>query len=239
MKYSIVMLMQDEKQFLLEKAVRSALLWADELVIVDGGSKDDSIAYLWEKLHHDKRIKVISQPFTEPASYTDNKNLAIQYATGDWILSLDADEILDDNAYKLKQEIENSPNVDMWTVEGTHYFYDMKHVDATVDRHWFLNRLFKRGVAKYPDHTMHGLPTPQSNIMIGISQAGIMIHHYGYVKDLIRHELRNFYTNMKTLEIHKPEDLIWMTRTRLDGTYPVKEVSWKHPRIMNMEVFGL
>ncbi len=80
---SIAIIAQDEAPRLAE--LLSALTWADEIVVVDGGSRDatPSIA-----LQHGCRL--VSRPFDNFAS---QRNFAMQACRGKWVLSLDADEM--------------------------------------------------------------------------------------------------------------------------------------------------
>lgn len=63
--------------------VRS-LAWVDEIVLVDGGSRDSTVA-----LARSLGCKVVEHPFD---NYAAQRNRALRYATGEWILSIDADE---------------------------------------------------------------------------------------------------------------------------------------------------
>ena len=68
--------------------------WADELIVLDSGSTDDTVA--------------IAREFTDKVFSTDwqgygiQKQRALDHATGHWILNLDADESVDE---QLKQQI--------------------------------------------------------------------------------------------------------------------------------------
>ena len=60
--------------------------WADEIVVLDSGSTDDTVA-IAER--HGARVAV--HPFDD---YGPQKQRAIDMARYDWVLNLDADEIL-------------------------------------------------------------------------------------------------------------------------------------------------
>jgi glycosyltransferase involved in cell wall biosynthesis len=64
-------------------AIRS-VSWADEIIVVDSGSTDDTVA-----LAAREGARVESRRWT---GWVDQKNYAAALATHDWILSLDADE---------------------------------------------------------------------------------------------------------------------------------------------------
>src|SRR5205814_521249 len=62
----------------------ASVAWADEIVVVDSASTDDTVAIA--KRHTDR---VVVRPWP---GYIDQKNYAASIANHDWILSLDADE---------------------------------------------------------------------------------------------------------------------------------------------------
>src|SRR4026208_1539678 len=58
--------------------------WADEIVVVDSGSTDDTVA-----IARSKGVRVETRAWS---GYVDQKNFAHILASHDWIFSLDADE---------------------------------------------------------------------------------------------------------------------------------------------------
>src|SRR5262249_27744285 len=67
----------------IEEALRR-LAWVDEIVVVDSGSSDRTVEIsrrYTDRVHH-----------REWTGYVDQKNYALEKASHDWILSLDADE---------------------------------------------------------------------------------------------------------------------------------------------------
>ncbi len=77
---------------------------ADEIVIVDTGSTDNTI-----NVAKQFKAKIIQSEWQNDFSYS--RNISIQNATSSWILWLDADDIIEEPSIKhilrLKQEIEN------------------------------------------------------------------------------------------------------------------------------------
>jgi glycosyltransferase involved in cell wall biosynthesis len=67
------------------RALTSAA-WADEIIVVDSGSTDDTVAIA--RQYTDKVI------VREWAGYANQKNHAASIASHDWILSIDADEVV-------------------------------------------------------------------------------------------------------------------------------------------------
>ncbi|MEA1950754.1 MAG: glycosyltransferase family 2 protein [Planctomycetota bacterium] len=66
-------------------ALLPRLAWVDEVLVVDGGSSDDTLA-----VAHRHGCRVVERRFD---SFARQRNHAISLATCDWVLSLDADEI--------------------------------------------------------------------------------------------------------------------------------------------------
>ncbi len=91
-KLSVVVITKNE-----EKNVReclSSVLWADEIIVVDAGSTDNTLEIAKEFTQ-----KVYSRPWD---GYGAAKNFGLAKCTGEWILSIDADERV---TQELREEI--------------------------------------------------------------------------------------------------------------------------------------
>lgn len=96
MKLSLCLITFNEEKF-IHIPLDSAYDIADEVVIVDGGSTDKTLEIA--KKYGDK-IKIFHED--NPTIFLINKQKAIEYARGEWILQLDADEAL---SPELKKEL--------------------------------------------------------------------------------------------------------------------------------------
>jgi glycosyltransferase involved in cell wall biosynthesis len=112
-------------------ACLDSLGWVDEIIVVDGGSDDDT-----REISRKRGAAVIENPWP---GYAAQKNFALDHATHPWILSLDADErVTDDLRREIETLIERGPEC-----EG--YFIPRRNI--------FWGR-WMRGKAFYPDYQM-------------------------------------------------------------------------------------
>ncbi len=127
----------------IEKCIKS-VEFADEIIVVDSFSTDGTYEYL---LAHPK-VKVIQHPF---ANFTSQKSFALQQATHDWVLFLDADEVISE---ELKTEI--STVVNNKTEFSAFWFYRkfmfanevLRYSGWQTDKNY---RLFRKSKAKFSD----------------------------------------------------------------------------------------
>src|SRR5512135_1707827 len=79
---SVVLITKNEASNI--RACLESVAWADEIIVVDSGSTDDTVAICRES---GAKVHVHDWPGFGP-----QKNRALGYAAGEWVLSLDADE---------------------------------------------------------------------------------------------------------------------------------------------------
>jgi glycosyltransferase involved in cell wall biosynthesis len=101
-RLSLCMIVRDEEHF-LQRCLESVRDWVDEMIIVDTGSSD--------------RTRDIARQFTDRVydfewidDFAAARNYALGKATGDWILVLDADELIaSEDLARLRELIEDAP----------------------------------------------------------------------------------------------------------------------------------
>ncbi len=112
--------------------------WADEIVIVDAGSTDRTV-----EIAKSYNAKVWVEPWK---GFAAQKNSAIEKATGDWILSLDADEEV---SAELHQEIIECLGILRDLRVGKPFPKDLRGIYLNR-QNLFLGRWIKHG-GFYPD----------------------------------------------------------------------------------------
>ena len=81
-----------------------------EIILVNDGSKDDSLTIAESFVRKDKRIKLISQ---ENKGVSSARNRGLELATGDYIIFVDADDCIEPQTVELLIESLHSNNVDI------------------------------------------------------------------------------------------------------------------------------
>jgi len=124
----------------------AGLAFCDERIVVDSGSMDDTV-----KIASDHGARVATHVFE---GFGPQKNFALSLATGDWILSVDADErISPPLASEIKAAVA-TPKADAYEIPRITSFLgrDMMHAGGKQD---YVLRLFRRGTAKFTDDLVH------------------------------------------------------------------------------------
>jgi glycosyltransferase involved in cell wall biosynthesis len=165
----------------LPTAVASVKRIADEVVVVDTGSGDDTVA-----VAQSLGARVISHPWRD--DFSDARNASIDAAEGAWILYLDADEYVPpESEARILRAVEGKADAYFVRIESP--------VDSTAGRLFvhFFPRLFK----KLPGVRFEGRVHEQ--IFPALERAGarvessdIVIKHTGYAtsRDQIRAKAR-------------------------------------------------
>jgi len=145
---SVVIVAQDEERTLGD-VLNAARPLAQEIVLVDSGSTDGTL-----EIARSFKARIFHQQWL---GYSAQKNFAIDLAAGDWILSLDADEIL---TPELVAEIEaRLASKDLAGVEGF-LIPRVLYIGETAVRHGGFYpdaqlRLFRRGKGRFRDRLVH------------------------------------------------------------------------------------
>lgn len=125
----------------------SSLGCCDDIVVVDSGSNDKTVT-----IAREYGVRVIERPFN---SYADQKNFAARVAENDWILSLDADEVLSEElATELSVLKRVGPRADAYSVPRLAQYMNkwIRHSGWYPDR---KIRLYNRSKARWVGEYVH------------------------------------------------------------------------------------
>ncbi len=146
-KLSVVLAVYNEDQN-LSACLDSAKLLADEIVVVDGGSTDKTIEIA-------KKYGAVIIQTTNPPIFHINKQKAVDAATGEWVLQLDADETVSKElADEIRSVISDRSSLNGYFVARKNYFVGqwMKKGGMYPD---YVVRLFRRMHGQFPCKSVH------------------------------------------------------------------------------------
>lgn len=188
MRLSVVLATYNEEEN-LSACLDSVFKWCDEIVIVDGSSTDKTVAIA-------KKYRVRVYIHDNPPIFHINKQKAINYASGEWILQLDADERV---TPELKKEIDwaiKKAGVNGYWIPRKNYFLGRFLMKGGVYPDYTL-RLYRKGKGYLPAKDVHEQTVVSGNIgylhasLIHMADTSLKRYLYRYNRytDLIAQEL--------------------------------------------------
>ena len=162
----------------------ASVAFADELIVVENGSEDETVAVAIK--HGATVVSTNDWP-----GFGVQKNRGLALAHGQWVLSLDADEVVTD---ALRDEIQSiiisgdfattstlsRPDIECYEISRITQFRGqwIKHCGWTPDR---VLRLFKRGRARFTDDLVHEKLMPNhTNATVGKLKSPLL--HFSYAQ---------------------------------------------------------
>ena len=123
-----------------------SVCWADEIIVLDSGSDDNTVALC---KHYTDKVFATDWP-----GFGIQKQRALDKAQGDWVLSIDADEVV---TAELRMEIEKV------LVQAQFNGYEIPRLSSYCGRQirhggwWpdYVLRLFRRNVGYFTDSVVH------------------------------------------------------------------------------------
>ncbi len=124
------------------RACLESITWVDELIVVDSGSSDHTVAICREFTPH-----VVQRPWP---GHVQQKQFALEQAHGDWILSLDADERLAAGAQEeIRREIRSATDRLAGFVFSRHSYYLGRWINHGGWYPDYKLRLIRRGRGRW------------------------------------------------------------------------------------------
>ncbi len=177
---SVCLIVKDEERF-LENCLKSVKDIAHEIIIIDTGSQDNSLNIA--KKYTDK---VYLHPWQD--SFSEARNHYFEYATGDWIFQVDADEeLMKGSGEKILPAIKKAKDADLILVKINSP--SMKGKSKSIHN---VGRLFRNNRKIHYERDIH-------EIIFGVTKSfysDIELWHYGYDLDEIKAEQKFLRTTM-------------------------------------------
>lgn len=162
---------------LLEKSLAS-VDFADEIILVDAGSTDNTLAIA--RAH--ATVKIFETQ--EWQGFGFQKNYALSLASGQWIFSLDADEIVSEDLKTSLLQAMETEAFQAYTCQRCNFYYghEIKHAGWGNDH---LLRFFKRGLGQFSDDVVHEKIELPEAIPVGKLPGKLLHYSYADVSEVL------------------------------------------------------
>ncbi len=155
----------------------ASVRFAHEVVVVDSGSNDATVEII-----ENAGARLIEEPWK---GFARQKNSAIAHTSGDWVLSLDADEeVSPELAREIETLLAGTPAFSAYRMPRLNHFLGrpLKHGGYWPDPKL---RLFRRGVARFEDRPVH--ETMKAECPVGQLKGSLIHHCYPTLDEYIEH----------------------------------------------------
>ncbi len=167
MKLTTIILARNEEKT-IERAIKS-VPFSEEVLVVDDRSTDRTSA-----IAMGAGARVLPLPVN--AHFADARNRAESAASGDWILHIDADEVVTPElAASIRNAVDDNSTQLAFAVRRSDFFWgtELKHGETRSARTKGIIRLHKKGVGKW-----HGMVHETFKPTITIGRLDGYLHHH-------------------------------------------------------------
>ena len=189
LKMTLCMIVKDEEE-MLPRSLEAAGPAVDEIVVVDTGSTDRTI-----EIAREFGARVIEHPWS--GDFAEARNVSLDAANGDWILWLDADEVLVAEDADRLRELTGKVWREAFFLVETNFTGELGDGNAATHSalRVFRNRPGRRFEGRVHEQIGHALPSTTERI----ESTSIRIEHYGYL-GAVRDSREKSRRNIELLE---------------------------------------
>jgi tetratricopeptide (TPR) repeat protein len=195
MRLSLCMIVRDEQE-MLPRCLASVADVVDEMIVVDTGSSDATV-----EIARSFGARVLFHEWS--GSFAEARNVSFAAATGDWLLCLDADEMLVAEDSALLRALTGRTWREAFYLSETNYTGDLE--DGTAVTHnalrVFRNRPEYRFEGRLHEQIAHCLP---GYLPERLESSGVRIEHYGYL-GVVRDTREKSRRNIELLRLQQAE----------------------------------
>lgn len=188
----------------------TALSFADEIIVVDKSSTDDSLAVAGSLAD-----RVISVPWSPTVEET--RGFALDQCIHDWVLCLDDDECLSPEAVLWIDAELRAPRADIYFLPLRHYILG-RHDERAYYWPETHPRLFRRGTISFTGTVHAGIIRHSERSFEVPAEGGVCIHHLSHRDVAEWMEKTNRYTSRpdRAIPADQDRDLIAFAHQRID-----------------------
>lgn len=181
-KISVVIIAQDDA-VRIANAIQSCKVFADEIVVIDGGSKDNTV-----QVSESLGCSVFTNPWP---GYAKQRTFGVQRASYDWIFLIDTDEVVDE---ELAADILKHKETLYDPAKAYSLFRIGDFLGKWMNRGEYLVRLFNRRIYGITNSLVHEMPDVAEEHTVKLNG---VLWHYGF-RSISDHVMRfNKYTDLE------------------------------------------
>jgi tetratricopeptide (TPR) repeat protein len=195
MTLGLCMIVKDEEE-MLGKCLEAAAPAVDEIIIVDTGSTDRTI-----EIAKEFGATVIEQPWT--GSFSDARNTSFEASTTDWIIYLDADEVLVADDVERLKALTGKTWREAFYLALTSFTGELGDGAAVTNSalRVFRNRPHYRFEGRLHEQIGQHLPSYAAG---RVEQSSVRVDHYGYL-GAVRDAKEKSRRNLELLKAQQAE----------------------------------
>lgn len=214
-KISLCMIAKNEESN-IERCLASVRSFVDEMIVVDTGSTDRTVSLCelaGAQVYH----------FEWNNNFADARNYSLSQATGDWILWMDADEVLEVTEgadWKTRLAEETAPVLNVHLIN-----YIGDKIDLNETYHIAHTRLFRNHIGLCFLYSIHETLNVEQlfineNALTELKQIqGLTIYHYGYLQEYVSAKQKSDRNLLMLLDELKVKDRNPWTEYHLASEY--------------------
>jgi glycosyltransferase involved in cell wall biosynthesis len=186
-RLSVTIIAWNEEERL--RACLESVAWADEIIVVDAESTDKTVQCAREFTD-----KTWVRPWD---GFAAQKNFALEQATGDWVLSLDADErVTPELRERIGRILRANGPADGYSIPRKNVFWGawVRHGGLYPD---YQLRLFRRAAGRFADSAVHESVVVEGRV--GTLAEPMLHHSYRGLEDFVARS--NRYSTLAAHEI--------------------------------------
>jgi glycosyltransferase involved in cell wall biosynthesis len=173
LRVSLCMIVRDEEE-MLPRCLAAAAHGVDEMVIVDTGSRDRTV-----EIAASFGARIIHHEWT--GDFSEARNLALDAATGDWLVWLDADEVFVGEDARALRELAGHTWRECFRMEMIHHLGDVDDGDRAKHATWRMCR--NRPEYRFTErvHEQITQTFPAYLLDERFEHTNVRIDHFGYL----------------------------------------------------------
>lgn len=176
-KLSVNLIVFNEERC-IERCLNSLLTFADEILVLDTGSTDNTTKIIEEKF---PQVKLYRDKWRKDFAYS--RNILIDKSTNDWILSIDADETPIDEFYLIKDVISLFNN---FKADKDHPLVFSPTIDSLGQKINTTKRIFNKKHEMKFDGKIHEEIVSKNEKEINYIMLSLTLSHDGYHPDVFK-----------------------------------------------------